>query len=145
MIIQHGKLEVQTKKGSMTIEEFERMPNAAKRHNIPKMAVGDLFMPVLDTDFRNGIGHHSAHYEQEPDAIVIFDAKDSGKVTEFCRKVLDLFAAFELAVRFHHDIHIHLEGRFAQVLSTGTYAPFRGACRDGACRAWRRSSRLVGS
>jgi hypothetical protein len=38
---------------------------------------GDLFLPVLDTDFRNGIGHHSAHYEQEPDAIVIFDSKDS--------------------------------------------------------------------
>jgi hypothetical protein len=61
----------------------------------------------------------SAHYEQEPDAIVIFDAKDLGTVsrvvgyTEFCQKVLDLFAAFELAVRFHHDIYIHLEGRFA--------------------------------
>ena len=50
---------------------------------------------------------------------MIFDSRDSGTVsrvvgyTEFCEKVLDLFAAFELAVRFHHDIHIHLEGRFA--------------------------------
>jgi hypothetical protein len=119
IIIQHGNLEVPTRKGTMTLEEFERMPNAAKRDHIPKMAVGDLFLPVLDTDFRNGIGHHSAHYEQGPDAIMIFDAKDSGTVsrvvgyTEFCQKVLDLFAAFELAVRFHHDIHLHLEGRFA--------------------------------
>lgn len=119
MVIQHGKLEIPTKKGSMTLEEFERMANAAKRDHILKMAIGDLFLPVLDTDFRNGIGHHSAHYEQEPDAIVIFDSKDSGTVsrvvgyTEFCEKVLDLFAAFEFAVRFHHDIHIHLDGRFA--------------------------------
>jgi hypothetical protein len=118
MIIQHGKLAVPTKKGSMTLEEFERQPNAAKRDHIPKMAVGDMFLPVLDTDFRNGVGHNSAHYEQEPDAIVIFDSKDSGTVsrvmgyTEFCEKVLDLFAAFELAVRFHHDLHIHVDGRF---------------------------------
>ena len=30
-------------------------------------------MPVLDTDFRNGIGHHVAHYEQEHAVIGIFD------------------------------------------------------------------------
>jgi len=119
MAIQYGKLEIPTKKASMTLEDFERMPNAAKRDHILKMAIGDLFLQVLDTDFRNGIGHHSAHYEQDRDAIVIFDSKDSGTVsrvvgyTEFCEKVLDLFAAFELAVRFHHDIHIHLDGRFA--------------------------------
>ena len=81
MVVQHGKLEIPTKKGSMTLQEFERMANAAKRDHISKMAIGDLFLPVLDADFRNGIGHHSAHYEQEPDAIVIFDSKDSGTVS----------------------------------------------------------------
>ena len=51
-------------------------------------------MPVLDTDFRNGIGHHAAHYEQEHDAVVIFDTKDAGKIsrvvgyTEFCERCL---------------------------------------------------------
>lgn len=118
MVIQHSQLLIPTKKGTMTLDEFERLANAAKRDHFSKMAVGDLFLPVLDTDFRNGIGHHSAHYEQEPDAIVVFDSKESGTVsrvmgyTEFCDKVLDLFAAFELAVRFHRDIHIHLDGRF---------------------------------
>jgi len=59
--------------------------------------------PMLDTDFRHGIGHHAAHYEQEYDAIVIFDTKDAGTVSrvvgyaEFREKVLDLSAAFELA------------------------------------------------
>lgn len=119
MVIQHGRLEIPTKKGSMALEDFERMANAAKRDHVSKMAVGDLFLPVLDTDFRNGIGHHSAHYEQEPDTVVVFDSKDPGTVscvvgyTEFCEKVLDLFAAFELAARFHHDLHIHLDGRFS--------------------------------
>ena len=118
VIIHQRKLEIPTKKGSMTIEQFEQMPNAAKRDHIAKFPIEDLFIPVLDTDFRNGIGHHAAHYEQEHDAIVIFDTMDAGTVsrvvgyTEFCEKVLDLFAAFELAAMYHHDLHIYLGGRF---------------------------------
>jgi len=118
MIILHRKLEIPTKKGSMTLDQFEQQPNAAKRDHIAKLPIEDLFMPVLDTDFPNGIGHHSAHYEQEHDVIVIFDTKDAGTVsrvvgyTEFCQKVLDLFAAFELAAMYHHDVHINLDGRF---------------------------------
>jgi hypothetical protein len=112
------KLEIPTKKGSITLEQFEQMPNAAKRDHIAKFPIEDLFMPVLDTDSRNGIGHNAAHYEQEHDVIVIFDTKDAGTVsrvigyTEFCEKVLDLFAAFELAALYHHDLHIYLDGRF---------------------------------
>jgi predicted RNA-binding Zn-ribbon protein involved in translation (DUF1610 family) len=119
VIIHHRKLEIPTKKGSMTLEQFEQMANATKRDHIAKFPIEDLFMPVLDTDFRNGIGHHAAHYEQEHDAIVIFDTRDAGTVnrvvgyTEFCEKVLDLFAAFELAAMYHHDLHIYLGGRFA--------------------------------
>ena len=84
-------------------------------------------MPVLDTDFRNGIGHRAALHEQDPDAIVIFDTKDAGTVsrvmvyTEFCEKVLDLFAAFELAAMYHHDLHIYVGGRF-----TDQRAPLAG-------------------
>jgi hypothetical protein len=118
VIIHHRKLEIPTKKGSMTLEQFEQMPNAAKRDHIAKFPIEDLFMSELDTDFRNGIGHHAAHYEQEHDAIVIFDTKDAGTIsrvigyTEFCEKVLSLFAAFELAAMYHHDLHIYLGGRF---------------------------------
>jgi predicted RNA-binding Zn-ribbon protein involved in translation (DUF1610 family) len=117
-IIHYRKLQIPTKKGSITLEQFAQMPNAAKRDHIAKFPIEDLFMPVLDTDFRNGIGHHAAHYEQENDAIVIFDTKDAGTVnrvvgyTEFCEKVLDLFAAFELAATYHQDLHIYLGGRF---------------------------------
>lgn len=118
MIILHRKLEIPTKRGLMTLEQFEQQPNGAKRDHIAKLPIEDLFMPVLDTDFRNGIGHHSAHYEQDADVIVIYDTKDAGTVsrivsyTEFCQKVLDLFAAFELAAMYHHDVHIDVDGRF---------------------------------
>jgi hypothetical protein len=118
VIIHHRKLENPTKKGSMTLEQFEQMANTAKRDHIAKFPIEGLFIPVLDTDFRNGIGHHAAHYEQEADAIVIFDTKEAGTVSriisypEFCEKVLGLFGAFELAVAYHHDLHIYLGGRF---------------------------------
>jgi hypothetical protein len=118
VIIHHRKLEIPTKKGSMTLEQFEQMSNATKRDHIAKFPIEDLFMPVLDTDFRNGIGHHAAHYDQADDFIVIFGTKGAGAVsqvvgyTEFCEKVLDLFAAFELAAMYHHDLHIYLGGRF---------------------------------
>jgi hypothetical protein len=41
--------------------------------------------------------------------------------TEFCEKVLDLFAAFELAATYHHDLHIYAGGRF-----TDQRAPLAG-------------------
>jgi hypothetical protein len=117
VIIHHRKLEIPTKKASMTLDQFARMANAAKRDHIARYPIEDLFIPVLDTDFRNGIGHHAAHYEQGHDAIVVFDTKDAGTVsrvvgyTEFCEKVLDLFTAFELAAMYHHDLHIYLGGQ----------------------------------
>jgi hypothetical protein len=119
VIIHHRTLEIPTQKGAMTLERFEQLPNAAKRDHLAKFPIEDVFMPVLDTGFRNGIGHHAAHYEQEHDVIVIFDTKEAGTVsrvmgyTELCEKALDLFTAFELAAMYHHDIHIYLGGRFA--------------------------------
>jgi len=118
VIVHHKKLTIPTKKGSMSLEEFARLPNAGKRDHIAKYPIEDLFLPVLDTEFRNGIGHHAAHYEQESDCIVIFDTKDAGTVsgiiryTELCQKVFELFATFELATIYHHDLHIFLKGRF---------------------------------
>jgi hypothetical protein len=118
VIISQRKLKIPTKKGSITLEQFEQMPNAAKLIHIAKFPIEDLFMPVLDTGFRNAVGHNAAHYEQEHDCIVIFDTRDAGSVsrvvgyTQFCEKVLDLFAAFELAAMYHHDLHIYLGGRF---------------------------------
>jgi hypothetical protein len=118
LIIHEHKLELPTKKGTMNLDEFEAMPNANKIPFISRFPIEDLFVPVLDTDFRNSIGHHSAHYELETDEVVVFHSKKPGAAetrigyTEFCAKVLDLYAAFELAAMYHHDIHIHVDGNF---------------------------------
>lgn len=117
-IIHHKALEIPTKKGKMRVEQFEQLPNAAKLEHIKKYPIQDLFVPVIDADFRNGIGHHSAHYEAERDEIILYDTKHPGKMkravgyTEFCDKLLSLFAAFELAAMYHQDLHIYVNGRF---------------------------------
>jgi hypothetical protein len=154
VIIDRRRLEIPTKKGSMTVEHFEQMANAAKRDHIAKFPIEDLFMPELDTDFRNGIGHHAAHYEQEHDAIVIFDTKDAGSIsrvvsyTEFCEKVLDLFAAFELAAIYLHDLHIYLDERLLdpwpqglrlapwEKCAQGKFTPFRPLSGEHRSSKW---------
>lgn len=87
VVIHHRKLEIPTRKGSMTLEQFEQMPNAARRDHIARFPIEELFMAVLDTDFRN-IGHHAAHYEQEHDDIIIFGTRDAGTVNRRLHRIL---------------------------------------------------------
>jgi hypothetical protein len=118
-IIHQNSLEIPTNKGSMTLDDFETLTNANKREHITKYPIEDLFVPVIDTDLRNGIGHHSAHYDRASDQIILYGTKRSGIVTsalgytDFCDRVVKLFSAFELAVMYHNGLHISLGGRFS--------------------------------
>jgi hypothetical protein len=115
-IIHQRSLGIPTKKGSMTLEEFEAMPNGLKTGIIDKYPIADLFSPVIDNKLRNGIGHNSAHYEPKMDEVICYETKDATTVTktlpytEFCDRVLGLFAAFELAERYHHALHTEVGG-----------------------------------
>lgn len=119
MIILYKSLEIPTKKGTMTLDDFEALPNANKREHIGKCPIEDLFVPVIDTGLRNGVGHNSAHFEKKSDQIILYDSKGSATVsrklgyTEFCDRVVKLFAAFELAVMYHNGLHIFLKGRLS--------------------------------
>ncbi len=102
----------------MTLEEFAALPNAAKRDHFSKFPLLDeVFVPVLDTDFRNGIGHHSAHYDPNADEIVLYDSKGSGAIsrtisyTEFCGRLIDLFTAFECAAHYFQALHLSQDGK----------------------------------
>jgi hypothetical protein len=116
------------------------MPNAAKRDHIARFPIEDLFMPVLDTDFRNGIEHHAAHYEQEHDAIVIFDTRVStvsrgSWLPEFGEKVLDLFVDFELAVGLKRARQCQNDGH-AQATGPITLAPLTGGSFSEGLAPW---------
>jgi hypothetical protein len=118
-IIHHKELEIPTRKGKMTLDQFEALNNASKVIHIQHYLIGELFAPVLDADFRNSLGHNSAHYEASSDAVFLYGPKHCGPIqrslgyTEFCDKVHKLFAAFELAAIYHCGLHIYVEGRFA--------------------------------
>jgi hypothetical protein len=114
VIIHHKMLSIPTTKGFLNLDQLEELRNANKLHHIQKYPIQDLFMPVIDPEFRNGIGHHSAHYDRESDAIVLRDAKTARRVpyAEFCDKLIRLFSAFELAVTYYQDIHISIDGKF---------------------------------
>lgn len=100
-IIHHNSLLIPTRKESIDLDKFEQLKNSNKRDFIQKYPIGDMFLPVIDTDLRNGIGHNSAHYDPEFDLIMLYDTKDPGNITnyisytEFCNRVLGLFGTFE--------------------------------------------------
>ena len=115
-VIHTGRLQVSFSKRSASLEEFEKQANGVKREHFLRLAVGDLFEHVLETNLRNGIGHHAAHYDSELDEVVLYDMKGAASdqkigYTQFCDKVLRLFAAVELAATYHHGLHIQADGR----------------------------------
>ena len=116
-IIHRGCLDVVLRKRSLTVEEYEALPNGVKRDHFVKLAVGDLFSDVLDMKLRNGISHHQAHYDAGADEVVLYDTRQTGSVerrigyTEFCDKVLQQVGALELAATYHHALHIQADGR----------------------------------
>ncbi len=119
-IIHHKALEIPTNKGRVTLDEYERLKNANKIDHLKRYPIEDLFVPCLDSDFRNGIGHNSAHYVQDRDAIVLYDIKNPGTpkkavgYTAFCDKMIRQVSAFELAAMYHHQLHIYLGGAFSR-------------------------------
>ena len=116
-IIHTGCLMVPLSKRSASLDEFEKMANGTKRSHFLRMSVGDLFQDVLELDIRNGIGHHSAHYDLSLDAILIYGTGAAASVTQtieytcFCEKVVRLFSAVELAATYYHVLHIQADGR----------------------------------
>jgi hypothetical protein len=79
-----------------TIYEFESLATANKRDHLARYPIADLFVPFLDTELRNGIGHHAARYDSQSDSVICVKAVGSKlqlksvPYTEFCRKVISI-------------------------------------------------------
>jgi hypothetical protein len=111
-IIHHGKLSLPTKRGEMSLWEYEAMPNGNKPSQLIHYPVHDLFVPLMDHNLRNGIGHHSAMYDAKRDEVVYYKHEQENLVevrlpyTEFAYKVLQIYSALELASLYFHALHI---------------------------------------
>ena len=103
-IIHHSSLELPTKKGFLSLWDFEKLANARKPDHLKNYPIEDLFSEHLDTGLRNGIGHNSARYEAASDEVVYVQPR--GRVlseqrlnyTVFCARVLRL-----ASVLFHSE------------------------------------------
>jgi len=111
-IVHHGKLSLPTKRGEMSLWEYEAMPNGNKPSQLIHYPVHDLFVPFMDHNLRNGIGHHSAMYDGKRDEVVYYKREQENLVevwlpyTEFAYKVLQIYSALELASLYFHALHI---------------------------------------
>lgn len=111
-IIHHKALSIPTKKSVITLWDYEAMNNGIKHTVLGKYPIQDLFVPYIDNDLRNGIGHHAAHYDPLTDDIILH--KTSGtdlkefrlSYTVFAFKVIELYSAVELAALYFHPLHI---------------------------------------
>jgi hypothetical protein len=112
-----GQPRIKTKSGDKTIWWFEQINNGIKDTQLKQHAIFDLFMPALDLGLRNGVGHHSAHYDVRSDEIIYGKADDaqlkevSLPYTEFVEKVFKAYCAFELATVFLHWFFVAGKGK----------------------------------
>jgi hypothetical protein len=117
-IVHHRSLEIPASRRKLTLDDFQALKSSNKKDFIARYPIADLFLDVIDTELRNGVGHHSAHYDADSDLVVLYDSKGARRVTRtmpytrFCDCLLRLFSAFELAAMYHHSVHIDLGGRF---------------------------------
>ncbi len=106
LIATTGKPTIKTKGGDKTLWWFEQIANGLKDTQLRQHRIFDLFMPALDLSLRNGVGHHSAHYDVLSDDIIYVKADDANlkevrlPYTEFVDKVFKAYCVFELGAVF---------------------------------------------
>jgi hypothetical protein len=112
-----GKPKIKTKTGEKTIWWFEQIANGVKYTQLKQHRMFDVFEPALDLGLRNGVGHHSAHYDVVSDEIIYVKADDENLAevrvpyTEFVDKVFAAYCAFELATVFFHWFFVAGRGK----------------------------------
>lgn len=117
LIAKTGKPIISTKTGDKNIWWFEQINNGIKDGQLRQHAIFSSITPALDLGLRNGVGHHSAHYEVTTDEIVYVKADNAGlkesriSYTEFIDKAFKAYCAFEIAAAYFHWLFVAGGGR----------------------------------
>jgi hypothetical protein len=110
LIAMTGSTNVPTKKGKMSIWEFEEQPNASKANHLGKYVPTKHFVRLLDSKLRNGIGHAAAHYDAATDEVVCFESDGSSlkewriSYTGFCEAMVDVVSNLFFAEQYLFDL-----------------------------------------
>lgn len=115
-IIWNNCLKIPTPKKLIRLEDFDIMPNGSKPGILKQMVIGDIFAPYIDSRLRNGIGHHSAHYDVNRDEIgYSHETKNGAKhvlisYIRFCERVVRLYVQIEISSVYVHWAKARAEG-----------------------------------
>lgn len=107
-IIYKGKVGIPLAKRVMDLSEFDTTPNGNKSAMLKQLRIADLFVPFIDNKLRNGIGHHSAHYDVATDSIRYRVENQNGiqdlniSYTLFCEKVVLLYRQLHVVSLYAH-------------------------------------------
>lgn len=105
-IIHNRALGVPIAKRLVSLDEFDVMKNGSKPDILKQLKIADLFVPYIDNKLRNGIGHHSAHYDVKSDSIKYRIGNDKGiqdleiSYIEFCDKVVRLYGQLHFVSQY---------------------------------------------
>jgi len=119
LIEQTGTPTIKTSEGDRDIWWFEQMKNGIKNGQLDKHPVFKPITDALDLGLRNGVGHHSAHYDVSNDEIAYVKPNDARLMqlqlsyTGFVDKAFNAFCAFELATMFFQFLFVAGRGKLA--------------------------------
>jgi hypothetical protein len=107
-IIYKGIVGVPLTKRVMDLAQFDTTPNGSKPDMLKQLKVADLFVPFIDNKLRNGIGHHSAHYDVATDLVHYRVENEKGirdltiSYTLFCEKIVNLYRQLHVVSGYAH-------------------------------------------
>jgi hypothetical protein len=118
-IIFHGELALPARRKGrkLSIHDLEALTSANKRDHLKNFPIAEVFVPFLETDLRNGIGHHAARYDAQNDFVICVRPRGEEldywgvPYTEFCRKVMSLVSRLFVAELYLVAIVRLLRGR----------------------------------
>lgn len=103
-IAQTGNCVVPRPSGDeMSLDAFRSLNNGNKYDLIKPRAISGIFSALQDNRIRNGVGHHSAHYDVLADSIEYRVENSKGVTqqimpyTDFCVKLLNLHVNLEVS------------------------------------------------
>ncbi len=114
-IVFHESLDLPTRKGSISVWQYDALPNAQKASHLNKCVVADLFAPYMDTALRNGIGHNTARYAARTDEVVWVSRSGRQHVekrlgyTSFCQSVFEVVSTLLHVQEYFFATHVRAE------------------------------------
>ena len=107
-IIYKKALGIPITKRIVSMDEFDTMENGRKPDLLRQLKITDLFVPYIDNKLRNGIGHHSAHYDVQSDMIKYRSENKGGiqdfqiSYMDFCTKIVHLYRQLHFVSKYAH-------------------------------------------